>query len=95
MENVSERSSDLDIPQNGSTLFNSSTGFRNLFSSLQPGTVLTIGTDSGNFFGPAQFVSFNQSTGIISITESAGITPVGTSTILIDVNKVETVTFTS
>ncbi|MDF9416733.1 protein CgeA [Bacillus altitudinis] len=70
----------------------SSSKFNGLFAGLTPGTALDIVGDSGYLYGPGSFVTYDQTTGIVFFNDptSGG----GTATSLIDVNKIESVTFT-
>ncbi|AOZ87626.1 hypothetical protein BK049_02265 [Bacillus xiamenensis] len=70
-----------------------SSKFNRLFAGLTPGTALDIVGDSGYLYGPGSFVTYDQTAGIVFFNDptSAG----GTATSLIDVNKIESVTFTS
>ncbi|MGX9291155.1 protein CgeA [Bacillus sp. A015] len=69
-----------------------SSKFNGLFAGLTPGTDLSIVGDSGFFYGPGNFVTFNQVAGIVFFNDS-GLG--GTGPTLIDVNKIESVTFPS
>ncbi|MGM0971286.1 MAG: protein CgeA [Bacillota bacterium] len=73
----------------------SSSGLKNLFATLPPGSQLSIIGDSGFMYGPGQFVNYNPANELVVITESNNITPVGSATSFIDVNKIESITFTS
>ncbi|MFJ5966186.1 protein CgeA [Bacillus sp. NPDC093026] len=101
MLNISQSLSRLGISQNvdiGGTSSNndlSSSGFKSLFSTLTPGTPLTIIGDSSYMYGPGQFINYTPANGLVAITESNNITPAGSSTSFIDVNKIESVTFNS
>ncbi|MFP3386575.1 hypothetical protein R0J92_24330, partial [Tritonibacter sp. SIMBA_163] len=66
--------------------------FSGLFAGLPPGTDLSIVGDSGFFYGPGNFVTFNQLAGIVFFNDP-GLG--GTGPTLIDVNKIESVTFPS
>ncbi|MGD7063240.1 hypothetical protein ACQCU3_17280 [Bacillus altitudinis] len=70
----------------------SSATFSGLFAGLPPGTALSIVGDSGFFYGPGNFVTFNQLAGIVFFNDP-GLG--GTGPTLIDVNKVESVSFPS
>lgn len=72
-----------------------STGLDFVFRSLLPGTVITVIGDSGNIYGPAVFTRFDPRTGLVTLTETTGISPVSTTTIIIPVRKIESISFTS
>ncbi|PRR92121.1 MULTISPECIES: hypothetical protein [unclassified Bacillus (in: firmicutes)] len=69
-----------------------SSKFNGLFAGLTPGTALGIVGDSGYFYGPGSFVTYNQTAGIVFFNDPTSVG--GTATSLIDVNKIESVTFT-
>ncbi|MCI1859465.1 MAG: CGEA protein [Sporolactobacillus sp.] len=62
------------------------------FRSLPPGTTVTIYGDSGTLYGPAEFVSFDPLTGLVSLLESTGVSPATSQIINIPVRKIESVT---
>jgi len=70
----------------------SSSKFNGLFAGLTPGTALDIVGDSGYLYGPGSFVTYDQMEGIVFFNDPTSVG--GTATSLIDVNKIESVTFT-
>lgn len=65
------------------------------FARLIPGTVVTVVGDSGNVYGPATFVSFNNSSCAATLRETDPLTPGSTTTTVINCTKVESISFTS
>ncbi|MBD3859707.1 protein CgeA [Bacillus sp. 28A-2] len=70
----------------------SSSKFNGLFAGLTPGTAHGIVGDSGYFYGPGSFVTYDQTAGIVFFNDPTSVG--GTAISLIDVNKIESVTFT-
>ncbi|APT46863.1 protein CgeA [Bacillus safensis] len=85
-------SQSVNFGKNQSSNPTASSKFNGLFAGLTPGTALGIVGDSGYFYGPGSFVTYNQTEGIVFFNDPTSVG--GTATSLIDVNKIESVTLT-
>ncbi|WP_088013982.1 CGEA protein [Gottfriedia acidiceleris] len=67
--------------------------FRHLIENLIPGQVIVITTDSGDTIGPAQFVTFNNETGIIILKEFSSLSPSDEVVVTLIASKIESIRF--
>lgn len=63
-----------------------------VFSQLTPGTTVTVTTTSGSMIGPATFVSFDATTGIVTLREQSSVSPPVVETIQLSCTNIESVT---
>ncbi|MBD3109659.1 hypothetical protein IEO70_15025 [Bacillus sp. AGMB 02131] len=68
-------------------------GFEEILEGLSPGTTVTIVTFSGDVIGPAQFVSFDEKTGIVTLREAGTATPGDGTVILLLASRIESIQF--
>lgn len=68
-------------------------GFGPILEGFSVGTTLTITTFSGDVIGPAQFVSFDPETGIVTLREAGTATPGDGTVILLLASRIESIQF--
>ncbi|WP_129692461.1 hypothetical protein [Gottfriedia acidiceleris] len=67
--------------------------YEHLLENLIPGQVIIITTDSGDTIGPAQFVVFNEETGIIVLKEFSSLSPSDEVVVFLIASKIESIRF--
>lgn len=63
------------------------------FSRLIPGTLVTVTMDSGNIFSDVIFVGFDDNSCTVTLKETLMISPLSTTIIKLDCQKVESIAF--
>ncbi len=65
-----------------------------IFSTLPPGTVVTIVGKSGHMYGPATFTFFDPKNCVVTLLEEDMTTPISTIILQIGCNDIESVSYT-
>ncbi|WP_066051358.1 hypothetical protein [Robertmurraya korlensis] len=68
-------------------------GFSAVFENMNPGTIITVVTFSGDNIGPAQFVTFDPSTGLVTLKEFSSVTPSDSVVVLLLADRIESIKF--
>jgi spore maturation protein CgeA len=68
-------------------------GIGSILDNLQPGAIITVTTDSGDIIGPARFVLYSSSTGLLTLVEIGAVTPGDEVTIMVLASKIESIRF--
>ncbi|MFB7141777.1 hypothetical protein ACFCYN_19165 [Gottfriedia sp. NPDC056225] len=67
--------------------------FQHLVENLIAGQVIIITTDSGDTIGPAQFVTFNALTNIITLKEFSSLSPSEEVIVALIASKIESIRY--
>lgn len=67
--------------------------YKHLLENLLPGQVITVTTDSGDTIGPAQFVTFDEDTGIVVLKEFSSLSPSESVVVHLIASKIESIRF--
>ncbi|PEJ59100.1 hypothetical protein CN692_06370 [Bacillus sp. AFS002410] len=67
--------------------------FQHLVENLIAGQVIIITTDSGDTIGPAQFVTFNALTNIITLKEFSSLSPSEEVVVALIASKIESIRY--
>jgi hypothetical protein len=68
-------------------------GFSTVLENLSPGTIITVVTFSGDTIGPAQFVTFDAATGLVTLKEFSSVTPSDSVVVILLADRIESIKF--
>jgi hypothetical protein len=68
-------------------------GFSAVLDNMSPGTIISVVTFSGDTIGPAQFVTFDATSGLVTLKEFSSVTPSDSVVVLLLANRIESIKF--